>query len=60
MYPVTVFIERFRAAVSVLIGPTLLFCSSKIVFMQMYILLYYWANKMMMMMMMTLKAGVYC
>ena len=48
MYPVTVFIERFTAAVSVLIGPTLLFCSSKIVFMQMYILLYYWANKMMM------------
>ena len=46
MHPVTVFIERFRAAVSVLI---LLSCSSRIVFMQMCILLYYWANKMMMM-----------
>ena len=42
MHPVTVFIERFRAAVSVHIGP----CSS--VFVQMCILLYYWENKMMM------------
>ena len=53
MYPVTVFIERFRAAVSVLIGPccpALLkpySCKCKA-----YILLYYWANKMMMSMMM--------
>jgi len=48
MHPVTVFIERFRAAVSVFIGPC---CSSRIVFAQMCILLYCWANKMMMMMM---------
>jgi len=46
MYPVTVFIERFRAAVSVHIGPC---CPALIVFVQMCILLYYWANKMMMM-----------
>ena len=48
MHPMTVFIERFRAAVSV---QTLLSRSSRIVFVQMCILLYYWAHKMMMMMM---------
>jgi len=47
MYPVTVLLN--------VLGQLLVFlpsCSSKIVFMQMYILLYYWANKMMMTMMM--------
>ena len=45
MYPVTVFITRFRAAVGVLVGrccPALL----------KLLLLYCWANKMVMMMMM--------
>jgi len=46
MHPVTVFIERFRAAVSVLIGP----CCPANRIRAMCILLYYWANKMMMMM----------
>ena len=54
MNPVTVFIERFRAAVSVLI---LLSCSSRIVFVHMCILMYYWANKMTMPMMMTPVMG---
>jgi len=47
--PSEVFIERFRPAVSVHIGPQLS-RSSRIVFVQMCILLYYWANKMMMIM----------
>ena len=57
MYPVTVFIERFRAAVSVLIGPC---CPAllKSHWCKCTYWAYYWANKMMMMMMMFLSCRI--